>query len=590
MEISMNIREYLTEHTLLFDGSMGVYYRAQYPDGSRCEEANLSHPERVAQIHRAYLAAGAKAIKTNTFAANTQSLGVSFSQVAENIRAAWRLAREAVQGTEAFVFADIGPLPGLEPEEEEYEKIVDVFLSLGAKHFLFETFDRCDVQPALAQRIKEQEPEAFVLVSFGVLAEGFSSAGLSVDTLFRQAQRCSAIDGVGLNCVSGPGHLLKLVAGLKERPKLLSVMPNAGYPTLVRGEAVYGGKPDYFAARMAELHALGVPILGGCCGTTPEFIRKTAAALGGNQTPSVEVGEPVKPPRPRPVNRLSEKLDQGQRVIALELDPPADDNIEQFLDGARRLRDAGVDAITIADCPIARARADSSMLAAKLHRELGLDPIPHMTCRDRNINATRALLLGLSIEAVHNVLLVTGDPIPSSQREEIKGVFSFNSAVLASYIRALGEAGTVAPFRIYGALNVNAVNFPAELRKAQRKEEGGVNGFLTQPVFTQRAYENLQLAHDTLHSPILGGIYPLVSQRNAQFMNSEVSGIEIGQEIIDRYAGLDRQQGEDLAVELSVEAARRMMPMTAGWYLMTPFSRIGLMERILAGINQLKEQ
>ena len=146
----------------------------------------------------------------------------------------------------------------------------------------------------------------------------------------------------------------------------------------------------------------------------------------------------------------------------------------------------------------------------------------------------------------------------------------------------------MAPFRIFGALNVNAVNFPAELRKAQRKEAGGVTCFLTQPVFTDRAYENLKLAYETLSAPILGGIYPLVSQRNAMFMNSEVSGVEVSQEIIDRYAGLDREAGEELAVEISVESAKRMLPYTAGWYLMTPFKRISLMERVLGEISKLK--
>ncbi len=585
----MEIRDYLKSNTLLFDGSMGVYYRERYPDGSRCEEANLTHPERVLAIHKDYLAAGAGAIKTNTFAASTAAMGCGFDRVEETIRAAWKLARQAAERTEAFVFADIGPLPGLTPDEGEYDRIVDVFLELGATHFLFETFTEWSVQPGLARRIKQRAPEAFVLVSFGVLAEGVTTSGHEAGKLLRRAEDCPDIDAVGLNCVSGPGHLQKLVGRMEHRPALLSVMPNAGYPTLVRGQAIYGGKPDYFAARMAELQALGVRILGGCCGTTPEFIRKTAQALGSAvELAGEEEAGAAKKARPQVTNRLSEKLDAGQRVIALELDPPADDNIDFFLEGARRLRDAGADAITIADCPIARARADSSMLAAKLHRELGLDPIPHMTCRDRNINATRALLLGLSIEDVHNVLLVTGDPIPTSEREQIKGVFSFNSAVLASYIRSLGEAGTVAPFRIYGALNVNAVNFPAELRKAQRKEAGGVTGFLSQPVFTGRAYENLKLAHETLNSPILGGIYPLVSQRNAMFMNSEVSGVEVSQEIIDRYEGLGREAAEELAVEISVESAKRMLPYTAGWYLMTPFKRISLMERVLRELSRMK--
>lgn len=273
-------------------------------------------------------------------------------------------------------------------------------------------------------------------------------------------------------------------------------------------------------------------------------------------------------------------------MIAVELDPPVDAEIEGFVEGARRLTAAGADAITIADCPIARPRVDSSMLAAKLRRELGIEPIPHMTCRDRNINATRALLLGLSIEQVHNVLVVTGDPVPTAERDEVKGVFSFHSAMLADYIHTLGENGTVVPFRVFGALNVNAANFDAELRKAVRKCEAGMSGFLTQPVMTERAFENLARAHEALpDAAILGGIIPIVSERNALFMNNEIGGIEVPEEIIRRYHGLDRDAAEELGAALSIGFARRMEPYTAGWYFMTPFQRVGLIERILHGLR-----
>ncbi len=582
-----DIRTFLQDNTLLFDGGMGVYYAEKYADGTRCEEASLTRPERIREIHREYLAAGARAIKTNTFAANTASLGTSFYGVEASIRAAWAIAQEAIGDTEAWLFADIGPLPGEDPDESEYDRIVDTFLSLGAKHFLLETFTAFTAQGRLAEKIRAAVPDAFVVCSFGVLPEGFTTAGYSAQELLDKAAACPAIDAVGLNCVSGPAHMQKIVARLKDRPALLSVMPNAGYPSVVRGRAVYGGKADYFGARLAELQAMGVKLLGGCCGTTPDFIRAAAEALA-HPCAVLPMTEKAPAARRSTVNRLAEKLDAGKRVIALELDPPADDNIGFFVDGARRLRDAGADAITIADCPIARARADSSMLAAKLHRELGLDPIPHMTCRDRNVNATRALLLGLSIEDVHNVLLVTGDPVPTAEREQVKAVFSFNSAVLASYIRTLGEDGVVAPFRVFGALNVNAPNFEFELRKAMRKEESGVSAFLTQPVMTDAAYENLKTARAALKGKILGGIYPIISQRNAIFMNSEIAGIDVPEDVIARYAGLDREQGEDMAVRYAAESAERMMPWTDGWYLMTPFKRVELMERVLKEISKLR--
>lgn len=582
----MDIREYLQQHYLLFDGAMGTCYAARYPgDQVACEPVNLTHPERILEIHRAYLDAGCRAIKTNTFAANTAIMECAFEQVRAMIEAGWRIACEAAAPYEAFVFADIGPLPAL-LDEDEYYRILDVFLGLGARHFLFETFADDRVLPALAAYVKGRCPDAFILTSFAAGPDGFTRSGGDVRALIARMAACADVDAVGLNCVSGPSHMLRLIGELPVRPALLSVMPNAGYPTLVRGRTFFEGDPHYFASRMAEILGAGARILGGCCGTTPAHLASTAeklAALPAGELPRASASAPAAAPAAR--NRLAEKLAAGKRIIAVELDPPADASLAKFMDGARTLKQCGVDAITIADCPIARARADSSMLAAKLHRELDVDPIPHMTCRDRNINATKALLFGLSGEEVHNVLTVTGDPIPGADRAEVKGVFSFHSAMLAAYIRDLGEQGMVAPFTVYGALNVNARNFDAELRKAVRKVESGVAAFLTQPLFTDRSFENLHLAHETLGVPILGGVIPIVSQRNALFMHHEVAGIELTQEVIDRYAGLDRAQAEELAVELSVALARRMEPDTAGWYLITPFGRVGLIARIIDALR-----
>ena len=592
----MELREYLKHKVLLFDGAMGTYFRAVHPEyPGKCELANCTAPEQVTAVHKAYLESGARAIKTNTFAANTHALECSFDRVRTVIRAGWKLAQEAAEPYRAFVFADIGPITDA---DGEYEKIVDEFLALGAQNFLFETFSDDDDLYGLAAYIKARCPEAFLITSFAVTPDGFTRKGLSARAVLAHAAECPLIDAAGFNCVSGPNHLLaqaRANASLfgKERPgaepAMLSVMPNAGYPTIVDGRTFFENRAGYFAASMVEIVAAGAKIIGGCCGTTPEHIRLTAEALNEEEIkPVASKEQPAAVPR-NVRNRLADKFRAGKRVIAVELDPPADARLDRFMAGARALKQAGVDAVTIADCPIARARADSSMLAAKLHRELDIDPIPHMTCRDRNINVTKALLLGLSAEDVHNVLVVTGDPIPSAERDEVKGVFSFNSAVLAGYIRELGEQGITAPFRVYGALNVNAANFEVELRRAKRKQEQGVAAFLTQPVFTSRAFENLIRAHEELDSDILGGVIPIVSYRNALYMNNEVAGIEISQGVIKRYEGLDREAAEDLAVDLSVQLAQRMEPYTAGWYFITPFQRVGLITRILRELRGGKE-
>ncbi|WP_010249578.1 methylenetetrahydrofolate reductase [Acetivibrio cellulolyticus] len=280
-------------------------------------------------------------------------------------------------------------------------------------------------------------------------------------------------------------------------------------------------------------------------------------------------------------NPLLKKISMGKKIIAVELDPPMDTDIDFFVKSAIKLKEHGVDTITIADCPVASARVDSSLLACKLKREFDITVIPHMTCRDRNINATKALLLGLNIEGVNNVLVVTGDPIPTAQRDEVKAMFSFNSAVLANYITNLNETTFSTPFNICAALNVNARNFKHQLDYAKKKIESGVSMFLTQPVLTKQAVDNLILARKELKCRILGGIIPIVSYKNACFMNNEISGISISEEIIESYRDISKEEASELAVRISVQFAKEIEPFVDGYYIMTPFKRIDIVTKII---------
>ena len=270
----------------------------------------------------------------------------------------------------------------------------------------------------------------------------------------------------------------------------------------------------------------------------------------------------------------------------MEFDPPESTDLTKYMAGARELYAAGADILTIADAPFARARLDAALLAVKLRRELGREALPHMTCRDRNLNATKGLLLGLAAEGVENVLAVTGDPIPSAERDEVKSVYQFNSRRLAGYISALKQTLLPESFRIYGGLNVNARNFSVQLALAKEKIENGVSALFTQPVLTEQALENLRLAHETLDAKLLCGIFPVVSHKNALFLDNELAGIRVDPRIIAAYEGLDRAAGEDLAVELSVRVAAAAAELCDGFYLMTPFSRTALMARIMAAIRR----
>ena len=595
----IDVRAHLARKPLLFDGGMGTYYKAK--PGTECEQGNLLDPAGVRKVHREYLAAGAEAIKTNTFGLPRMAAARQPDWKAL-ARAGWKLAAEAAVETGAAVFADLGPAPDTEaaPAGSIYTAVARCFVEQGAKNFLFETLSSDAGVLEAVQAVKAQIPDAFVLVSFAVLPDGYTREGMYSKDLVRRMTESGIVDAVGFNCVSAPGAMRTLVQQLGSTALPLSVMPNAGYPVVTRTQVKYQGKPEYFAKELARIAAEGVRILGGCCGTTPAHIAALRAALDSlpaveKAAPAVQVSTPEAPTVEKD-DAFLRKLNAGKKVIAIELDSPKDADLTNYLAGAKRLQAAGADLLTIADCPIARARMDSSLVACRVHRELGLCTLPHMTCRDRNLNATKALLLGLYAEGVREVLAITGDPIPTAERDEVKNVYQFNSRKLAQYIVSLAGDGREmpSPMTVFGALNLNARNFEVELRRAGEKLENGMSGFLTQPVLSEQAVENLRRTRETLgeRAKILAGIMPVVSQRNAIFMENEVNGIHVAEEIVEAFAGLDREQGEALGLEISLKMAREALPYADGFYLMTPFNRVALMERLIARLKTelLQEQ
>ena len=588
------IATFLTRKPLLFDGGMGTYYKAA--PGTDCEQANVLDPEGVLAVHREYLAAGADAIKTNTFGLPRMAAAHS-SEWEALAEAGWKLAAQAAAEAGAAAFADLGPAPDTEalPAAEVYKMVAERFCTLGAKNFLFETLSSDAGVLDAVRAVKENVPDAFVLVSFAVLPDGYTREGLYCKDLVRRMAESGCVDAVGLNCVSAPGAMRTLAKQLGGGALPLSAMPNAGYPVVTRTQVRYQGKPEYFAKELSQLAAEGtVRILGGCCGTTPAHIAALRAEL--DALPEQQLTAPhteISTTEEKTVENedaFLKKLNAGEKVIAIELDSPRNADLTGYLDGARKLQAAGADLLTIADCPIAQARMDSSLVACRVHRELGMCTLPHMTCRDRNLNATKALLLGLYAEGVREVLAITGDPIPTAERDEVKNVYQFNSRKLAQYIVSLAGEGREmpSPMTVFGALNLNARNFDVELRRAGEKLENGMSGFLTQPVLSEQAVENLRRTRETLGSraKILAGIMPVVSQRNAIFMENEINGIHVEEEIIQQFAGLDRAQGEELGLEISLKMARKALPYADGFYLMTPFNRVALMERLIARLKE----
>lgn len=590
---SARVRELLAQGVLLFDGATGTALCAQSGEGEAVERLCLTQPQHVLALHRAYLAAGCKAIKTNTFAAHVSLACENKDDQKTLIRAAYDLARRAGDAYDAAVFADIGPAPtDADSAAACYIAMTEQYLNVGATCFLFETMQSGEGLAEAAAYIKASCPDAWIMVSFAADADGFTRAGEQASALALQMSACGAVDAIGLNCICGAYHIRQLLSTLDVGDKWMSAMPNAGYPHVEEGRTYYDSAPAYYAQQVMECVKAGARIVGGCCGTTPEHIRQIARLLGTPMPPRVRLGDEkaAQPPEKGCRSRILRRLEQGRRITLVELDPPRSADIGGFMEGARQLEQAGADAITIADCPIGRARMDSSLLACKLSRELGIEALPHMTCRDRNVNATKALLLGLSMENVHNVLVVTGDPIPTGDRGSVKSVYQFNSRVLAKFIRGLGESGEAEPFFVCGGLNINAVRFDSELDRAKEKMDCGVSAFLTQPVLSEQAALHLERARDELRgAKLIGGLFPVVSEKNALFLQSEVHGVTVDEAVVRAYAGLDRAQGEDMAVRLCREAASRISPFVDGYYMMTPFQRVELVCRVIRATRNLAE-
>ncbi len=597
----MKLRTYLENSALLFDGAVGTYYaEKQEKPLEKCELANILDQEAILTIHKEYIAAGCMALKTNTFQANTASLGDA-KLAKQAISKGYEIACLAAKGREVFVFADIGPIPQKEQENllAEYLQIIDLFLSLGAENFLFETFSNGAYLHELAAYIKNKKIDSFILLEFAISPEGYTRQGMSGEQLFEGFARDSNIDALGFNCMSGPLHLLHYIEKINLPQKIVSVMPNASYPSVINNRTFFASNAEYFSQQMMEIVAQGVKIIGGCCGTTPEFIKLTAEKLllkKENKVLRQKLGAKIEAKSTNELlaqepNIFIDKIKQKEKLIAVELAPPVDTNIKLFMLGAEKLKLAGADAITIADSPIARARVDSSILACKVKRELEIETLPHLTCRDRNINATKALLLGLNIEGVKNVLIITGDPIPTAERNEIKSVYNLNSIMLAGFINNLNKEGVFdSPFHICAALNVNAGNFALQLERAKQKMKYGVKMFLTQPIFTRRALENLQRAKEALDAKLLGGIMPIVSYKNARFMNSEISGIVVSESLIKLYENVSKERAGELAIEISSAIAKEISLYVDGFYLITPFQRVDIICEIMKNIkNGMKD-
>lgn len=590
----MNIREYLKKSKLIADGSFGTYYSQKYKTVDIPEYANITASQRISEIHTEYISSGAKLIRTNTFASNTYSLDCSIEEVKENIKAAYKIAKEAVEqsGKEIFIAGNIGPVPAVfqpdfEAVEEEYYQIAKTFIDEGADILCFETFTQSEhIMPAI-KRIKE-ECNPFIIVQFCVNQYGYSEAGESAERLVSETAFSKCVDAVGLNCGVGPAHMQQILSRINLNNNcFVTAMPNAGYPLLVRNRVKYADNPIYFASKVNDIALLGADIIGGCCGTTPDYIREVAKTI--DLTPTVKSDETSanneneKPVIKKSFFRNADGTIKDKKLIAVELAPPFGANDKKLLEAAHMLKGLGVDVLTFPDSPSGRTRIDSVLMAQKVKNVTGFEVMPHICCRDKNAIAMRSTFLGASINDINNFLIITGDPIPVMARQVVKSVFNFDSVGLMRIADEMNsEALKDSPLTYGGAINQSRRRIESEIKRVQKKMEAGAEFFLTQPVFTAEDAERLRRVKEETGARILCGIMPLVSRKNALFMKNEISGVNVTDEVIERYPeNADREDGENVGVELAKEMIAATRDFADGYYFSFPFNRTYLLKRII---------
>lgn len=590
----MNIREYLKKSKLIADGSFGTYYSQKYKTVDIPEYANITASQRISEIHTEYINSGAKLIRTNTFASNTYSLDCAIEEVKENIKAAYKIAKEAVEqsGKEIFIAGNIGPVPAVfqpdfEAVEEEYYQIAKAFIDEGADILCFETFTQSEhIMPAI-KRIKE-ECNPFIIVQFCVNQYGYSEAGESAERLVSETAFSKCVDAVGLNCGVGPAHMQQILSRINLNNNcFVTAMPNAGYPLLVRNRVKYADNPIYFASKVNDMALLGADIIGGCCGTTPDYIREVAKTV--DLTPTVKSDETSanneneKPVIKKSFFRNADGTIKDKKLIAVELAPPFGADDKKLLEAAHMLKGLGVDVLTFPDSPSGRTRIDSVLMAQKVKNVTGFEVMPHICCRDKNAIAVRSTFLGASINGINNFLIITGDPIPVMARQVVKSVFNFDSVGLMRIADEMNsEALKDSPLTYGGAINQSRRRIESEIKRVQKKMEAGAEFFLTQPVFTAEDAERLRRVKEETGARILCGIMPLVSRKNALFMKNEISGVNVTDEVIERYPeNAGREDGENVGVELAKEMIAATRDFADGYYFSFPFNRTYLLKRII---------
>ncbi|HEY7030169.1 MAG TPA: bifunctional homocysteine S-methyltransferase/methylenetetrahydrofolate reductase [Thermomicrobiales bacterium] len=619
--------ERLAAGPLLGDGAMGTMLYAAGVQLDDCFDGlNLTNPQLVASVHRAYLEAGADVVETNTFGANRYRLdpfGLA-DQVRRVNLSGVKLAREQreICGRPALVAGSIGPTTrtlapygttARQDVQAAFREQIEALLEGGVDLLIVETIsDLAEMEEAVAAARAVCD---LPLVAFMTFAEdGRTIAGNDVAQVVRTLTGLG-VDVLGANCSVGPQRILPVVEAMRalldgrgDARTAVGTMPNAGWPSHVGGRVIYPSSPEYFADFARQAVASGVRFVGGCCGTTPDHVRAMRTALDQSATdataPTAAVRRQAAQIRiqgiaapdlvaPEGPTELAEKL--GRKfVVSVEIDPPKGLNPAKALDGARLLKAAGVDAINVADSPMARVRMSALTMCYLIQHQVGIETIIHFTTRDRSLMGLQSELLGAHAVGVRNILALTGDPPSLGDYPDSSAVYDVDSVGLIRVLAQLNQGtdsagasiGRMASFTIACAVDPTRADLEEEARRLRAKLAGGADFVMTQPIFDVRVWTDfLALLGEPIPVPVLVGILPLQSSRHAEFLHNEVPGITLTDNARERMrlAGADgRREGVKMAQELLAALEEHAQ----GVYIMPSFGRYEVAAEVLEVLRQ----
>ena len=606
-----NLIEKMQEHPLVFDGAMGTMLYARGVFINACyEQLNLTKPDLVSALHKEYLDAGADVLKTNSFGANRRKLqrhGLA-EQVVEINRAAVKRVRE-VASSDILVAASVGPILDSRQlfQETEREELSEIFreqigtlADAGADFILLETF----THPAEI-RLAAEVAKSFglpVLASVTIGIDGKNQKGRSVESIVDELDADENIDALGLNCGVGPAAAYaNLERAISHSEKPFAVMANAGLPQEVDGRTIYMASPEYFTSYAKRMIKLGARGVGGCCGTTPADISemaKSVKAMSGVKKHIQIIHHEEQNLEAVKVIPLAEKcafagkLARGEKLTSVEITPPRSTNLAPMLEKCRVCKEAGIDAINIPDGPRASARISPMVAALAIEREIGIETVLHYCCRDRNLIGMQSDLLGGYAGGLHNYLIVTGDPPKLGDYPDSTAVFDVDAVGLTQVVNNLNHGVDVGGNRIdpptgiligVGA-NPCAVEPERELEHYLNKVRAGAEYAITQPIFDPEALLRFLDAAEKQGAsiPVIAGVWPLVSFRNAEFLAKEVPGVEIPDHILERMSHTKtKEDGRKLGIEIAREIRDAIADRVAGYQVSAPFGIVDLALQVL---------